>query len=45
MRRLLLSIVLVAAGFVGGLAVTGFVRAAEEHPSSGLARSHSPPRH
>src|SRR5262245_29834993 len=30
MRRLLLSIVLVSAGFVGGLAVTGFVRAAEE---------------
>jgi Do/DeqQ family serine protease len=30
MRRLLLSIVLVAAGFVGGLVVTGFVRAAGE---------------
>src|SRR5262245_11649074 len=30
MRRLLLSIVLVSAGFVGGLVVTGFVRAAEE---------------
>jgi len=30
MRRLLLSIVLVAAGFVGGLVVTGFVRAADE---------------
>ena len=30
MRRLLLSIVLVAAGFLGGLVVTGLVRAAEE---------------
>jgi len=30
MRRLLLSIVLVAAGFGGGLVVTGFVRAAGE---------------
>jgi serine protease Do len=30
MRRVLLSIVLVAAGFVGGLVITGFVRAAEE---------------
>jgi serine protease Do len=38
MRRLMLSIVLVAAGFVGGMAVTGWVRAAEVFRGSEPAR-------
>src|SRR5262245_54033617 len=38
MRRLMLSIVLVCAGFVGGLVVTGWVRAAEDFRAAGSSR-------